>query len=66
MTSPSSVVRVMDSRMSAVSGGVSSVPRRIMKKVAPVPSATVPLWFSKIGESYPSALACSVASRPFW
>ena len=43
MTSDSSVVRVMDSRMSAVSGGVSNTPRRTMKNVAPVPSATVPL-----------------------
>jgi hypothetical protein len=47
----SSVVRVMDSRMSLVSGGVTSWPRRTMKNVAPEPSATVPCWFRKIGAS---------------
>ena len=39
---------------------------RVLETVAPEPSATVPCWFRKIGASYPSALACRVASRPFW
>ena len=44
-----SVVRVMLSRMSLVTGGVTIWPLRIMKNVAPVPSATRPCWFRKIG-----------------
>ena len=46
-----SVVRVMLSRMSAVTGGVTRRPLRTMKNVAPVPSATWPCLLRKIGWS---------------
>ena len=45
------VVRVIDSRMSLVMGGVTSLPLRTMKNVAPVPSATFRCWFRKMGAS---------------
>ena len=41
----------MLSRMSLEIGGVTSLPFRAMNNVAPVPSATCPCWFNKIGAS---------------
>ena len=60
------VRRVMLSRMSLVTGGVTALPSRIMNTHMPGPSATLPLLLSRMAVSYPSARACRVASRPFW
>ena len=56
----------MDSRIPAVTGGVTSLPSRTIIRHAPGPSATVPRWFRIIAVSYPSTLASVWASRLFW